>query len=40
MKADLTKVINDLKLDMPMLKEQGWELAATAKDTIKAGMKK
>ena len=39
-KAGLTKVIADLKLDMPLLREQGWDIAESAKATIKAGMKK
>ena len=39
-KAGLTKVIADLKLDMPLLREQGWDIAENAKASIKAGMKK
>ena len=39
-KAGLTKVIADLKLDMPLLREQGWDIAESAKASIKAGMKK
>jgi hypothetical protein len=35
-KAGLTKVIADLKLDMPLLREQGWDIAESAKASIKA----
>lgn len=39
-KAELVKIVTDLKLDMPLLKEAGGGLMDSAKDTIKGGMGK